>query len=41
VPSVFHASKGNWIGARVGLYAVKQVANAPVGHADVDYFRFS
>lgn len=40
LPMVFHASKGVWIGARVGLYALKHVASAPVGHADVDYFRF-
>ena len=41
VPQPVQAQKGIWIGARVGLYSIKRVQNAPAGHADVDYFRFS
>jgi len=40
VNETFQAKKGVWIGAKIGLYAVKPVAAAPAGHADFDYFRF-
>lgn len=35
----FHAKKGKWIGAKVGLFALSPVAGK-AGHADFDYFRF-
>lgn len=37
----FQATKGKWIGAKVGLYSIKRVVNAPAGWVDIDYFRFS
>ena len=40
IPQTFQAQKGTWIGAKVGLYSLKHIANAPAGHADIDYFRF-
>jgi beta-xylosidase len=36
----FQATKGVWIGAKVGLYSVRRKKNQPIGHADFDYFRF-
>jgi len=39
-PENFQATKGKWIGAKVGLYSLKQVFNAPAGHADFDRFQF-
>ena len=36
----YQAHKGTWIGAKVGLYSLKQTENAPAGHVDIDYFRF-
>ena len=39
-PPIFQATKGNWIGARIGLYSLKHLETAPSGHADFDYFRF-
>lgn len=41
VPASFEARKGVWIGAKLGLYSVKRPGNAPAGHVDVNYFRFS
>jgi beta-xylosidase len=41
VPQTAQAQKGKWIGAKVGLYSLKRVENAPSGHVDVDYFRFT
>jgi beta-xylosidase len=41
LPHSFQAQKGLWIGAKVGLYSLKQVKHAPAGHVDVDYFRFA
>ena len=41
IPHPFQARKGVWIGAKVGLYSVKRTENAPAGHVDVDYLRFS
>lgn len=40
LPEHFHALKGFWIGAKIGLYSIKQIQNAVAGHADFDYFRF-
>jgi hypothetical protein len=34
----FQASCGEWIGAKVGIYAL--ASGAGKGHADFDYFRF-
>lgn len=40
VPHLFQASKGTWIGAKLGLYGLKRDVAESAGHADVDYFRF-
>lgn len=40
IPWTFQAAKGKWLGAKVGLYCIKQLENSPSGHADFDYFRF-
>ncbi len=40
VPQAFRARKGVWIGAKVGLYCLKEAEDKPAGHVDVDYFRF-
>jgi len=37
----FQATKGKWIGAKLGLYSTKRVVNAAAGCVDIDYFRFS
>ena len=39
VPLAFSATKGVWIGARVGLYSLSRHNPSPAGHVDVDYFR--
>ena len=39
VPQTFQATKGKWIGAKLGLYSIKQVVNASVGNVDFGYFR--
>ena len=36
----FQASKGVWIGAKIGLYSLTRRNNQPAGRADFDYFRF-
>lgn len=36
----FDARKGKWIGARVGLFAVRTGTTRETGYADVDWFRF-
>jgi beta-xylosidase len=41
ISQTFTARKGVWIGAKVGLYSVKRLADEPAGHVDVDYFRFT
>ena len=41
VPQTLQAHKWVWIGAKVGLYSIKQVQDSAAGHVDVDYFRFS
>ena len=40
VPQTFKATKGKWIGAKVGLYGLKSANFSPAGHADFDNFRF-
>ena len=40
VPDVFVATKGVWIGAKVGIFAVSPATSGFRGHADFDYFRF-
>ncbi len=41
IPQTFQAQKGAWISAKVGLYSLKRTEDAPAGHVDVDYFRFT
>ena len=41
LPQEFQATRGSWIGAKVGLYSLKRTETAPAGHVDFDYFRFS
>ncbi|MGB8369445.1 MAG: glycoside hydrolase 43 family protein [Limisphaerales bacterium] len=36
----FQATAGHWIGAKVGIYALKREPKNPAGHADFKYFRF-
>jgi beta-xylosidase len=36
----FVAKKGKWIGAKVGLFAIRTGRVREVGYADVDWFRF-
>jgi beta-xylosidase len=40
LPGTFQANKGKWIGAKLGLYSIKIIINAPAGHADFDRFLF-
>ncbi|MFO1514265.1 MAG: glycoside hydrolase 43 family protein [Verrucomicrobiota bacterium] len=40
VPQTFQATKGKWVGAKLGLYAVKEASRGASGQADFDYFRF-
>jgi hypothetical protein len=35
----FTASKGRWMGAKVGLFALAQPGAEATGHADFDWFR--
>jgi beta-xylosidase len=39
VGEVFQAKKGNWIGAKTGLYSLKRLDKTTTGHAEFDYFR--
>jgi beta-xylosidase len=41
IPHVFQAQQGNWIGAKVGVYALSRPSPGAAGHADFDYCRFS
>lgn len=41
LPDTFIATKGVWIGARLGIYAVVPGAGGCGGHADFKYFRFA
>lgn len=40
VELTFSAQAGNWIGARVGLFAIPNPGAVQSGHADFDYLRF-
>jgi hypothetical protein len=35
----FHARKGKWIGAKVGIFAAGKGAASEMGYADYDWFR--
>ena len=39
VPGIFMATKGVWIGAKVGIFAMSSATGGFRGHADFDYFR--
>ncbi|WP_316838749.1 glycoside hydrolase 43 family protein [Pedobacter gandavensis] len=39
IPGSFQASEGQWIGAKMGLFAVKKGKSNDSGYADVDWFR--
>jgi beta-xylosidase len=39
VPQGFQATKGKWIGAKLGIYNIKSSADVSFGSADFDYFR--
>lgn len=39
VGAPFRAREGRWIGAKVGLFALRPAGTAAGGHADVDWFR--
>lgn len=41
VGQTFQATKGIWIGAKVGLYSLKRLDHMPGGYVDFDYFRFN
>jgi len=40
VPQTFQATKGKWIGAKVGLFSLTTAAAPAAGYVDFDYFRF-
>jgi hypothetical protein len=40
IGETFTAAKGKWIGARVGLFAIRTGRVRETGYADVDWFRF-
>ena len=40
VGEAFNARKGKWIGAKVGLFAVRTGITREMGYADFDWFRF-
>ncbi len=40
LPKTFAAQKGKWIGAKVGLFSLKTLADATAGYVEFDYFRF-
>lgn len=39
ISKTFQGTKGKWIGAKVGLYSLKQNGATRAGHADFQYFR--
>jgi hypothetical protein len=41
IPHAFSAHRGTWMGAKIGVYALNRRPQAPAGHADFDYCRFS
>jgi beta-xylosidase len=40
LPQTFQATKGKWIGAKIGLYAIKPDGTSEAGHAEFDSLRF-
>jgi hypothetical protein len=40
LPETFTAQLGVWIGAKVGVYSIKRLAQPTTGSASFDYFRF-
>lgn len=40
LPETFTAQLGVWIGAKVGIYSIKRLAQPTTGSASFDYFRF-
>jgi beta-xylosidase len=41
IPHVYPARQGTWMGAKVGLYALKRQSPTSTGYAEFDYCRFS
>jgi beta-xylosidase len=41
IPQTFQATKGQWIGAKIGLFCHGLDGAGPIGHCDFDYVRFS
>jgi len=41
VPQTVQATKGKWVGAKLGLYSLKPAVNESSGSADFHYFRFA
>ena len=41
IPHVFQARQGAWMGAKVGVYALRRQPPMSAGYADFDYCRFS
>jgi beta-xylosidase len=41
IDTPFQATKGHWIGARIGMFCIAPVSAAPRGHADFASFEFS
>ena len=39
-PDPFQATAGHWIGAKVGIYALKRDSKNRASHADFKYFHF-
>jgi hypothetical protein len=35
----FNARKGKWIGAKIGLFAIRTGRTRETGYADIDWFR--
>ncbi|MNL88798.1 hypothetical protein D3C87_2187360 [compost metagenome] len=40
IGEAFTAVPGGWVGAKVGLFALKPAAGVQGGYADVDWLRF-
>jgi beta-xylosidase len=41
VPTLFKALEGKWIGAKIGLFAIRNSQTNDSGYLDADYFRFT
>jgi beta-xylosidase len=41
LPQIFQATKGTWIGARIGLYSIKSEDILQAGYSELKYFLFS